>query len=303
MKFEIKKYLSLPVVMLLAVVGCTSSDINNNIPVNSNELVDANVVYKSETVKVEVENVPAHSLDKKIEEHNKENNSDNTVKIIIAEKEEIETSDDMRVITPPPANEDETVSFVRYSYQDENFYMPSRIESDFDRAVREAEEKRGIKHEERPVYRPSQKRRFVNVVDGDVKKEPVKKLNIKEETPRNITFLSAIIYHSNAKADISSADMKAIKSVAKFVNKNNATVRLVGNSSSRSKNMKEIQNKIKNFDLSVLRAEKVRDALIKYGVSADKIFIDGVADTEKVVEENMPINEAINRRTEIYINY
>ena len=313
MKFEIKKYLSLPVVMLLAVVGCTSSDINNNIPVNSNELVDANVAYKSETVKVEVENVPAHSLDKKIEEHNKENKSDDTVKIIVAEKEEIETSDaeevssekldDVKVITPPPANEDETVSFVRYSYQDENAYMPSRVESDFDRAVREAEEKRGIKHEERPVYRPSQKRRFVNVVDGEVKKEPVKKLNIKEEAPRNITFLSAIIYHSNAKADISPADMKAIKSVAKFVNKNNATVRLVGNSSSRSKNMKEIQNKIKNFDLSVLRAEKVRDALIKYGVAADKIFVDGVADTEKVVEENMPINEAINRRTEIYINY
>ena len=54
MKFEIKKCLSLPIVMLLAIVGCTSSDINNNIPVNSNDLIDTNVVYKSETVKVEV---------------------------------------------------------------------------------------------------------------------------------------------------------------------------------------------------------------------------------------------------------
>lgn len=315
MKLKIKNCLSLPIIMLLGVVGCTSSDINNNIPVNSNELIDTNVMYKSETVKVEVENAPVHSLDKKIEEHNEEDKSDNTVRIIIAE-EDVETSkteessseklDDMKVITPPPANEDETVSFVRYSYQDEDAYMPNRVESDFDKAVREAEEKRGIKSEPKPMaVRPSQKRRFSNVSEAKShKKETVKKFNLKEvEAPKNITFLSAIIYHSNGRADISSADMKAIKSVADFVNKNNATLRIIGNSSSRSKNMKEIQNKLTNFDLSILRAERVRDALIKNGVSADKIFIDGVADTEKVVEENMPINEAINRRTEIYINY
>ena len=67
--------------------------------------------------------------------------------------------------------------------------------------------------------------------------------------------------------------------------------------------MKEIQNKIANFDLSLLRAQKVADALVKAGIPREKIFISAVADTEKIVEENMPINEAINRRTEIYINY
>ncbi|MGN0929025.1 MAG: OmpA family protein [Alphaproteobacteria bacterium] len=320
MKLKIKNCLSLPIIMLFAVVGCTSSDINNNIPVNSNDLVDTNVIYKSETVKVEVENAPVHSLDKNIEEHNKENKGDNTVKIIIAEKEEekIESvneilstenlnEEEIAVITPPPAKEDETVSFVKSSYEDENFYEPvTRFESDFDKAVREAEEKRGIKPEPKPMaVRPSQQRRFSNINNVNTpKKETVRKFDIKEVEPlKNITFLSAIIYHSNGKADISSADMKAIKSVANFVNKNNATVRIIGNSSSRSKNMKEIENKLTNFDLSILRAEKVRDALIKNGISADKIFIDGVADTEKVVEENMPINEAINRRTEIYINY
>lgn len=315
MKLKIKNCLSLPIIMLLGVVGCTSSDINNNIPVNSSELIDTNVMYKSETVKVEVENAPVHSLDKKIEEHNSENKKDNTVKIIVADENKVKTIEDVavveeadiKVITPLPAEEDKTVSFVRYSYEDENAYRPVvRSESDFDRAVREAEEKRGIKSEPKVVAtRPSQQRRFSNISEAKApKKEVVKKLNVVDvEAPKNITFLSAIIYHSNGKADISSADMKAIKSVAKFVNKNNATLRIVGNSSSRSKNMKEIQNKLTNFDLSILRAEKVRDALIKNGVSADKIFIDGVADTEKVVEENMPINEAINRRTEIYINY
>ena len=313
MKLRIKKYVSLPIIILLGVVGCTSSDINNNIPVNSNELVDTNVTYKNETVKVKVDNQPSHSLDTKIEEHNENNSNDNTVRIIVDEKEEV--AEDVRVITPPPANDDEVVSFVKLSYDEEDIeYQPTPkyySDSEFERAVRAAEEKRGIKHTSSEVYeRPTKKRKFAPMKEEASapapakKRKPAKKFDIKDvEEAKSITFLSAIIYHSNAKADISQNDMRALKSVANFVNRNNATVRIVGNSSSRSKNMKEIQNKLKNFDLSILRAEKVRDALIKYGVPSDKILISGVADTEKVVEENMPINEAINRRTEIYINY
>lgn len=295
MKFEIKKCLSLPIVMLLAIVGCTSSDINNNIPVNSNDLIDTNVVYKSETVKVEVENAPVHSLDKKIEEH-KDIDDD---AVIISEN----TKNDVEIITVPVANNDEVVSFVEDVYVEDTTMPVADTDLEFEMAVRQAEESRGIKHVSRPITMPkkieakktqSSKNLKFNIVD------------VKEDTKtsnQSITFLSTIIYHSNAQADISAKDIKALKSVAEFVKKNNGTIRVVGNSSSRSKNMKEIQNKLKNFELSILRAQKVRDALISQGVPADKIFIDAVADTEKVVEENMPINEAINRRTEVYINY
>lgn len=295
MKFEIKKCLSLPIVMLLAIVGCTSSDINNNIPVNSNDLIDTNVVYKSETVKVEVENAPVHSLDKKIEEHKEV--ADDTV--IISEN----TKNDVEIITAPVANNDEVVSFVEDVYVEDTTMPVSDTDLEFEMAVRQAEESRGIKHVSRPITMPkkveakktqSSKNLKFNIVD------------VKEDTKtsnQSITFLSTIIYHSNAQADISAKDIKALKSVAEFVKKNNGTIRVVGNSSSRSKNMKEIQNKLKNFELSILRAQKVRDVLISQGVPSDKIFIDAVADTEKVVEENMPINEAINRRTEVYINY
>ena len=131
----------------------------------------------------------------------------------------------------------------------------------------------------------------------DVKDLPV------EDRERNITFLSTVIYHSNAKADISARDERTLRNVANFAKKNDAILRVVGNSSSRSKNMKESQNKIANFDLSILRAQKVRDLLVKFGVPSDKVFISAVSDTEKISEENMPINEAVNRRTEIYINY
>ena len=295
MKFEIKKCLSLPIIMLFIVVGCTSSDINNNIPVNSTDLIDANIVYKSETVKVDVENAPLHSLDKKIEEHN---NIDDDKDIITVKEEKVS---EVKVITPAPANEDEVVSFVTENYKEEEILPPSNFDSDFENAVKEAEAKRGIVH---PTKRVADKK-----TTQPIKSEKkIYKLNIKEDKvekqpSKNITFLSTIIYHSNAKADISSKDKKALKSVADFVRNNDATIKIVGNSSSRSKNMKEIQNKIKNFELSLLRAQNVRDVLIKDGVPANKISIVAASDTEKVIEENMPINEAINRRTEIYINY
>ncbi len=139
---------------------------------------------------------------------------------------------------------------------------------------------------------------------SEVSKTFDKKLNVKPiEEVKDITFLSTIVYHSNGKADISTKDMTALKNVVKFTKENNGIIRIVGNSSSRSRNMKEIQNKLVNFDLSFLRASKVRDTLIKLGMDKNKIYITAAADTEKIVEENMPINEAINRRTEIYINY
>ena len=56
MKFNMKKNLCLLTATLLSVFGCTTSDdINSEIPVSSDDLIDQNVVYKSETVKVEVE--------------------------------------------------------------------------------------------------------------------------------------------------------------------------------------------------------------------------------------------------------
>ena len=270
---EMKKVFYTLAIVLFSVVGCTSSDINSEIPVSSDELIDQNVVYKSETVKVDVEEISSPSID-------------------FAKTEKAE---EMEVIVPPPAYDDATVDFTQLSY------MNQTIDDDFENAVRDAQERRGIKVA--PVVKPLPKIKETSVATTSSKPFS-KKLEIREVEPeRNITFLSTIIYHSNTKADISARDLKALKNVAKFVCEKDAIVRVVGNSSSRSKDMKEIQNKIANFDLSLLRAQKVADALVKEGVSREKIFINAVGDTEKIVEENMPINEAINRRTEIYINY
>ena len=288
-----KRSLSLFSACVLALFGCTS-DVDN-IPVSSNDLVDQNVVYKSETVSVEVEEKKSSSDD-----FAKSSTTSEYVEVAPAEAEVTETKE-MEVIIPPHATNDETINFVDGYYVTRN---PEDVE--FEMAVAQAEARRGIPHERRPAYVPAP-RQNVETVKSDIetlKPQEKRKLTVKDIEPvRDITFLSTVIYHSNTKADISAKDMGALKNVAKLAREKNAIVRVVGNSSSRSKDMKEIQNKIENFDLSLLRAQRVSEALVKFGVPKDKIFISAVADTEKVVEENMPINEAINRRTEIYLNY
>ncbi len=269
---------------IATLFGCTS-DISSDIPVSSNDLIDQNVVYKSETVKVDVEDMemPANSFSK----------------TAVASVDE-NTKKEVEVIVPPKATEDGTVDFVNSSY----YIVKSPEEIEFEMAVAQAEERRGIIPSRRSVHNTMPPKTFdqTEVVNTPVVEE-VKPVAKPSEPIRNITFLSTVVYHSNTKADISSRDMKALKNVAKLAREKDAIVRVIGNSSSRSKDMKEIQNKIENFDLSLLRAQKVSEALIGFGVPRNKIFISAVADTEKVVEENMPINEAINRRTEIYLNY
>lgn len=328
MKFNMKKNLCLLTATLLSVFGCTTSDdINSEIPVSSDDLIDQNVVYKSETVKVEVEDkksaqkaepeksvepavsevkakeeVPAESVvvdDKKIEEKVDEKTEPSSEPVANADMAKVAEPEPMDVIVPPPATDDETIDFVETKYIEEE-----PTDAEFELAVLQAQQRRGI----RPSSQRIEKKK---VFVGEKKPAPEKfakpfdkKLNVSELEPsRNIEFLSTVIYHSNTKADISSRDLTALKNVASFAKQKNAIIRVVGNASSRSKDMKEIQNKIANFDLSLLRAQRVRDALIKFGVPEDMVFISAVSDTEKVAEENMPINEAVNRRTEIYIKY
>ena len=231
-------------------------------------------------------------------------------------------NDKTEVIVPPPAHSDKTIRFTKSSYTE-----AVSEDDEFARAVAEAEARRSTRaNSSKPETQHYTREEKVKIFeDGISKSKPIidsaidstqkmrdnrrksYKLDVKdlpvEDRERNITFLSTVIYHSNAKADISARDERTLRNVANFAKKNDAILRVVGNSSSRSKNMKESQNKIANFDLSILRAQKVRDLLVKFGVPSDKVFISAVSDTEKISEENMPINEAVNRRTEIYINY
>ena len=214
MKFNMKKNLCLLTATLLSVFGCTTSDdINSEIPVSSDDLIDQNVVYKSETVKVEVEDkksaqkaepeksvesttsdvkakeeVPAESVvadDKKVDEKT-ESSSEPVVNADVAKVAEPEP---MNVIVPPPATDDETIDFVETKYIEEE-----PTDAEFELAVLQAQQRRGI----RPSSQRIEKKK---VFVGEKKPAPEKvakpfdkKLNVSDLEPsRNIEFLSTVI--------------------------------------------------------------------------------------------------------------
>lgn len=117
----------------------------------------------------------------------------------------------------------------------------------------------------------------------------------------SITYLSAIIYHSHAKSDLQGKEK--LEKIASIAKNKNAIIHVVGHSSSRTNDTSVINNKIRNFEMSLLRAETTRNYLVSLGVHPNKIFITAASDTEKIAEEDIPINEALNRRTEIYLSY
>ena len=189
---------------------------------------------------------------------------------------------------------------------------PAPAESDFDIAVREAETRQGgtaVQAPSRPSRLPPGKSRDR---DATVTILPVagraveRKLNVEPlsgPATRSIEFLSTVVYHSNSLADMSARDIAALRSVASKVREKDGSVKIVGHASSRTRDMRDIDNKLKNFDLSMTRAKKVRDELVRLGVPANRIYLAGVSDTERILEEKMPAREAANRRTEIYIRY
>jgi outer membrane protein OmpA-like peptidoglycan-associated protein len=123
------------------------------------------------------------------------------------------------------------------------------------------------------------------------------------EAKSGVSFLSTIVYHGNARADLSARDLSALKAVVAYARKKNADVVVVGHASSRTKNMAELDNKLQNFDLSARRARIVADRLVSLGLPRARVSVSAASDTNHVLKENMPLHEAVNRRTEIYIVY
>jgi outer membrane protein OmpA-like peptidoglycan-associated protein len=269
------------VAFLAAVlVGCAGADVEA--PVNSSDLVDSDVEYVEAGSEVEVTPDMAR-------EFQREGEAD--AGAIISNPEIPAEAGEVTVV--PAAGEDEMVNFTAESY------VADVADVEFEAAVRQAQISRGI-DPARAASKPApQKAEFKSKLSiAEAPKEEA-----KDKRENSISFLSTVVYHSRNQADMSAKDAAAIREVARFAKANNATARIVGHASSRTRDMQERENKIVNFDLSIRRASNVRDALLKSGMKPSDVLISGVSDTENVAYENMPINEAVNRRTEIYIEY
>ena len=89
---------------------------------------------------------------------------------------------------------------------------------------------------------------------------------------------------------------KVIEEISQFYG--SRTLRLVGHSSRTGSST--AQGKRRNMQISIARAEAIKNMLINNGFSAEKIYTFGKGDVEPLKKEAEQYGEGINRRVEIF---
>ena len=119
----------------------------------------------------------------------------------------------------------------------------------------------------------------------------------------SVTYRLATIYFDNGSSFVDAEYKEKIRDAAKLVKNNNAQIRVLGFSSSRTRNMDIAAHKLANFKVSAERAENVAAALRRAGVPAENSMVEALSDTAPAYLEVMPEGERLNRRAEIYVSY
>ncbi len=132
--------------------------------------------------------------------------------------------------------------------------------------------------------------------------KPLSEIN-SVSSRQGVSMLIASVQYLNGSAYISDEEAYKIKEAADAAISNNGYLRVVGHSSARTKNLDLNTHDKVNFELSQKRAKIVANALVKAGIDKDKIFVGAVSDAAPVYQEVMPLGEAKNRRTEIFLEY
>jgi OOP family OmpA-OmpF porin len=105
------------------------------------------------------------------------------------------------------------------------------------------------------------------------------------------------IHFRTDSSEISQYSMNMIANFAKFLMKNKGSlVKLTGHTDYRASEQY-------NMALSFRRANSVRDALVKLGVSRNRLTTDGKGETMPIATNSTPEGMAKNRRTEVRLTY
>lgn len=123
--------------------------------------------------------------------------------------------------------------------------------------------------------------------DTDTKyKEPENEKDIKENAPKE-TKKAKKITTLYFKENLTLKNEDNVREVANYIKENNISkVKLTGHSS-RSK------NRIKNAELSVKRADEVRQKLVNLGIEKSRIAINGRGDLEIKSSKNPELNKRV----------
>jgi len=110
-----------------------------------------------------------------------------------------------------------------------------------------------------------------------------------------ITLSGAVLFGSGQAALLPGAMMK-LNEVADALLKGNAESKIVVEGHTDSQGSASL-----NQDLSVRRAQSVRDYLVSRGIAADRITAQGLGSTRPVAPNNTAEGRADNRRVEIVV--
>tara|TARA_X000000950_G_C13755906_1_gene594709 strand:+ start:206 stop:1057 length:852 start_codon:yes stop_codon:yes gene_type:complete len=111
----------------------------------------------------------------------------------------------------------------------------------------------------------------------------------------NATKVAIIQFPDNSIIPDNTAD-KVLLEIVKF--KDSKKLRLVGHASKTGS--ETISGKRKNMEISISRAETIKNMLVNKGFDSTKIEIFGKGDLEPLKEEVEKFGEAVNRRVEVF---
>lgn len=112
----------------------------------------------------------------------------------------------------------------------------------------------------------------------------------------------ATILFEDGSASLREREREIVREVYQRYLSDGRKVRVVGHSSSRTRNMDPVRHRMVNFGISAERANAVALELQRLGVPSEQITVVAAADDMPMYYEVMPSGEAGNRRTEIYLD-
>ena len=119
----------------------------------------------------------------------------------------------------------------------------------------------------------------------------------------SVTYRLETIYFANGSAAVDPSYNSKIRAAVRQAKANNATIKVLGFASSRTRNTDIVSHKLANLKVSMERAQNVAAALKRAGMKEDDISIEALSDSAPAYLEVMPEGERRNRRAEIYISY
>ena len=156
----------------------------------------------------------------------------------------------------------------------------------------------------------TQENEQVTIKNNDT--QPVKRIGTLPQTQINdqmlvlnnkIQFKIATINFSSGSSIVSTKGKRKIMKVLKLAKTKNATIKIVGHASTRTKDMDIISHKLVNFKISDQRAQSVASVFVDNKFPLERLITEAVSDSKPLFHEVMPAGTNANQRTEIFLIY